>query len=421
MRKNNHIYNVNSNITVAVRRHSKADSTRLIKILIIALSVALIVLLPILLGGTVIAFADDGAELNQNIDSIIDSLDLTEIQKYLDEYGGDYIFSFGDTAKDIVKYLINGNLGVNYNDYISEILSVLFSRVTSLIPAFSQIIAISILCAVCSGAEGGVLGKTTSTAVRLACVSLIMLILSSMLFGIVASAVTCITNIKKQVEIVTPILVTLTVLTGGGEAGAIYQPSALFLSGGAIEIVSGFIFPATIAVIVLNFISKINSEISFTGVASLIKSVMKWVIGITVAIFGLFVTVQSTASSLFNGIFFKVTKYLVGNSVPIVGNFLSAGVDMVVMSGTIVRSSLGMLGIILLLGEVLQPIIILASFSLMLKITGAIAQPLGEKTLFSLFSDFAKDVEFLVAGIMMVAFLYLLVIMLIINSTYAFL
>ena len=421
MRKNNHLLNVNTHFTVAFRRNSKVNSARLIKIAIIVLSVAIIVLLPLLIGGTLVAFADDGAELNQNIDSIIDSLDLSEIQKYLDEYGGDFIFAFGDTAKAIVRYLINGNLGVNYNDYISELLSVLFSKVTALIPAFSQIIAISILCAVSSGAEGGVLGKTTAKVVRLACVSLIMLILSSMLFGIVSSAVACITNIKKQVEIVTPILVTLTVLTGGGEAGAIYQPSALFLSGGAIEIVSGFIFPATIAVIVLNFTSKINSDISFTGVAALVKSVMKWVIGITVAIFGLFITVQSTASSLFNGIFFKVTKYLVGNSVPIVGNFLSAGVDMVVMSGTIVRSSLGMLGIILLLGEVLQPIIMLASFSLMLKVTGAIAQPLGEKTLFSLFSDFSKDVEFLIAGILMVAFLYFLVVMLMINSTYAFL
>ena len=147
---------------------------------------------------------------------------------------------------------------------------------------------------------------------------------------------------------------------------------------------------------------------------------MKWVIGITVAVFGLFITVQSSASSLFNGIFFKVTKYLVGNSVPIVGNFLSAGVDMVVMSGTVVRSSLGLLGVVLLLGEVIQPIIMLAAFSVMLKITAAIAQPLGEKTLYSLFSDFSKDVEFFIAGILMVAFLYFLVVMLIINSTYAF-
>ena len=210
-------------------------------------------------------------------------------------------------------------------------------------------------------------------------------------------------------------------MTGGSDAGAVYQPSALFLSGGAIEIVSGFIFPATIAVVVLNFTSRLNEDISFTGVSSLIKSVMKWIIGITVAIFGLFITVQSSAASLFNGIFFKVTKYLVGNSVPIVGNFLSAGVDMIVMSGSVVRSSLGILGIVMLLSEIIQPILMLASFSVMLKVTAAIAQPLGEKTLYSLFTDFSKDIEYLIAGILMVAFLYFLVVMLVINSTYAFL
>lgn len=373
-----------------------------------------------MLNSVIVAFADDGAELTENISSIIDSLDLTEIQKYLDEYGSDYVFGFGDTAKEIVTYLVNGNIGVNYTDYVSELFSVLFSRVTKMLPAFAQIVAICILCAVSSGAEGGVLSKTTAKVVRLACIALIMLILSSMLFGILSSSVKCISNIKRQIEIITPILVTLTVLTGGADAGAIYQPSALFLSGGAVEIVSGFIFPATLAVIVLNFTSRLNEDVSFTGVSSLIKSVMKWVIGITVAVFGLFITVQSSASSLFNGIFFKVTKYLVGNSVPIVGNFLSAGVDMVVMSGTVVRSSLGLLGVVMLLGEVIQPIIMLASFSLMLKITAAIAQPLGEKTLFSMLSEFSKDIEFLIAGILMVAFLYFLVVMLIINSTYAF-
>ena len=63
----------------------------------------------------------------------------------------------------------------------------------------------------------------------------------------------------------------------------------------------------------------------------------------------------------------------------------------------------------------------LASFSVMLKVTAAIAQPLGEKTLYSLFTDFSKDIEYLIAGILMVAFLYFLVVMLVINSTYAFL
>lgn len=420
MRKNNNFFNGGAHLTVALRRNNKVDTARIVKTVLIILAVLLILGFPNLISGNAIAHADDGAELNENISSILDGLDLSEIQKYLDEYGSEYVFSFGNTAREIVEYLANGNLGVNYTDYISELFSVLFKSVGNMIPAFAQIVAICILCAVSSGAEGGVIGKTTAKVIRLACLSLIMLILASMLYGIVSSSVKCVTNIKKQVEIITPVLVTLSVLTGGSEAGAIYQPSALFLSGGAIQIVSGFIFPATIAVIVFNFLSKLNPEISFTGVAALIKSVMKWIIGITVTIFGIFITVQSTASSLFNGIFFKVTKYLVGNSVPIVGNFLSAGVDMIVMSGTVVKSSFGVLGIVLLLSEVIQPVIMLTAFSLLLKLTAAIAQPLGEKTAYGLLNDFSKDVEFLIAGILMVAFLYFLVVMLIINSAHAF-
>ena len=93
-------------------------------------------------------------------------------------------------------------------------------------------------------------------------------------------------------------------------------------------IINGFIFPATIAVIVLNFMSKLNAQMSFSGVTALVKSVMKWVIGITVTVFSIFITMQSSATSLFDGIIFKATKYVVSNSVPMVGNFLSSGFDM---------------------------------------------------------------------------------------------
>lgn len=379
-------------------------------------------LLPLVIGGGIIAFAtDSGAELNENIDSILDGLDLSRLQEYLDEYGNDYIYSFSDSARELVEFVMNGDLGMNYNEYLKNIFVSLLGGVTNLLPAFSQVIAVTILCAISTDAEGGIISKTTAKVIRLACISVILLILTSMLVGIVSSTVNCVTTIKKQVDIITPVLITLTVLTGGSDSGAIYTPCAMFLGEGAIYLVNSVILPTTLAVIVLNFMSKLNPDISFTGVSSLLKTIMKWIIGITVAIFGIFITVQSSSSSLFNGIFFKVTKYLVGNSVPIVGNFLSAGVDMIVLSGTVVKSGIGMTGVVLLIGEIIEPVVALVSFSLMLKITGAIAQPIGEKTMYSLFSDLSKDVEYLIAGILTVAFLYILIIMLIINTTYAFL
>ena len=382
----------------------------------------LVVAVFLLASSGVVAFAaEDGkTEITDNISSLLDGLDLSELQKYLDEHGNDYLFKFGNSAREIVEFLINGNLQADYGSYLSELFSVIFKDVVNLIPAFATVTAIALLSAVVSSAEGSILGKSTGKIVHLACYSLIILIVTAMLAGIVADCTDCIGGIKRQIEIITPILATLTVLTGGTSSAAIYQPSAIFLSGGAVEIVSGFIFPAAIATIVLNFMSKLNPQTSFSGVTALLKSIMKWVIGITVTVFSIFITAQSSASSLFDGIIFKATKYVVSNSVPMVGNFLSSGFDMLTSAGLLIKSSVGICGIILLLLEIIQPVIILVAFSLILKVVGAIVQPVGENVLFSLLSDLSKDIEYFIAGLLTVAFMYALVIMLIINSANSF-
>ena len=81
---------------------------------------------------------------------------------------------------------------------------------------------------------------------------------------------------------------------------------------------------------------------------------------------------------------------------------------------------MGICGLLLLLAELIQPIILLISFSIILKFVGAVIQPVGEQTLYSLLSDLSKDIEFFIAGLLTVAFMYALIIMLIINSANSF-
>lgn len=367
--------------------------------------------------------ADDGegrAELSENITNLLNDLDLSGLQEYLDGNDNAFLSEFGSTAREIIEYLISGNLGTDYGGYLNEIFNIIFKDVINLIPAFATVAAVALLCAIVSAAEGSILGKSTAKIVHLACYSLIILILASMLAGIISSCINCINNVRLQIEIITPILATLTVLTGGTGSAAIYQPSAIFLTGGAVEIISGFIFPGAITVIVLNFMSRFNPKMSFSGVTTLIKSIMKWTIGITVTVFSIFITAQSSAASLFDGIIFKATKYVVGNSVPLVGNFLSSGFDMLTSAGLLIKSSVGLCGIILLLGELIGPVVLLASFSIILKIVGAVVQPVGENNLFGLLSDLSKDVEYFIAGLLTVAFMYALVVMLIVNSANSF-
>lgn len=421
MRKNNNIFSIRPDIKQHLQNNRIANSVGVkSRLLILLLLLLIIFFIAVLSSITALAEKEGDEQLNESISQLLEDLDLEELQKYLDENSDSYLYKYGNSAKEIVEYLIKGNLNTDYGGYLNELFSVIFKNVISLIPAFAEVTAVALLSAIVSSAEGKILGKSTSKIVHLACYSVIILIITSMLLGIISDCSSCINNVKRQIEIITPILATLTVLTGGTGSAAIYQPSALFLSNGAVEIVNGFVFPAAITVIVLNFMSKLNEQMSFSGVTALIKSIMKWVIGITVTVFSIFITMQSSASSLFDGILFKATKYVVSNSVPIVGNFLSSGFDMLTSAGLLIKSSVGICGLIMLLFELIGPVVLLISFSLLLKFVGAVVQPIGENTMFSLLSDLSKDIEFFIAGLLTVAFMYSLIIMLIINSANSF-
>ena len=61
------------------------------------------------------AAADEGdgeEQLSQNIDDVLEGLDLSELQQYLDENSDSYLFNFGDNAEEIIRYLINGRDGL---------------------------------------------------------------------------------------------------------------------------------------------------------------------------------------------------------------------------------------------------------------------------------------------------------------------
>ncbi len=417
MWKNCNFYCVNPHFSRGVQRYNILVRACVIVIVFCAIYLIFSV--------STVAFADasqDNLEaINKNISELLSKLDLSELDEYISKYQGEELKNYGNNASEIIEYLINGNLSTDYSQYISGLLKTLFCDALSFIPVFAQITVISILSAIVANAEGSLLSNATVKIVKLVCTAVVILLLATVLVGVIEECTECLNNIKSQIEIISPILITLTTLTGGMGTAAIYQPSAIFLTGAAVELVCGFIFPSVTICAILNFLSRLNPDISFLGVSNFIKSIVKWVIGITVAAFSIFLTAQSSSSSLFDGIIFKATKYVVGNTVPIVGGFISGGIDTLASAGTLIKSSVGLCGIVMLLFEVIQPILLLIALSLILKFVGAISQPLSDSGTVSMLSDASSDVEYFIAGLVTVAFMYALVIMLMINSASNFL
>lgn len=128
---------------------------------------------------------------------------------------------------------------------------------------------------------------------------------------------------------------------------------------------------------------------------------------------------QGITSATYDGISFKAAKYALGNSVPMIGGFLSGGLDLVLAGGVLIKNSVGMCGILLLVIVIAAPLVQLVVYNLFLKLTAAVTEPVGAEGVSGFLSSLSGAVNYFIAGLLAVGFMYFMTVLLLICSSNA--
>ena len=148
----------------------------------------------------------------------------------------------------------------------------------------------------------------------------------------------------------------------------------------------------------------------------LFKSINKWLIGLTFTLYSLFLSVQGIADAQYDGLSLRAVKYVLSGSVPIVGGFLSGGLDLVLAGSALIKNAVGSFSLFLLFGTLLRPVILFAAFQLFLRLAAAATEPVGGK-ISPFLSRLAGDCSYFLAGLLCIGFLYFLTLLLLVCST----
>ena len=186
-----------------------------------------------------------------------------------------------------------------------------------------------------------------------------------------------------------------------------------------VAVIQKVVFPITVTIILFSLAAHLTKELKIGKFTAFFKSINKWIIGICVSVFGIFFTLQGITAATHDGIVRRATKYALGNGIPIIGGFLSGGFDLAVAGSVLIKNSLGTMGIFLMITVLFEPIVLLASINLLLRLTAAITQPFGDSRLSDFLGETADNLHYCTAGLLMTAFLYFLSIMLMVYSTEA--
>lgn len=348
-------------------------------------------------------------KLSQVVMQVLDGIDFAELDNVVDELAS--VELFAGTVKDKVAKLLTGEFFTNYSSVFQAVVSVFLVDIREFLPFLFTILAIGILSCLINEFKNGSDG--TSDIIHFVCMSVMVITIIFIFKDILSLVSDTLSILLKQMEIIFPILLALMTAIGSFSSVSIYNPLVAVLTTIVGFVFEKLLFPIFIVVFVLSILGNLTDTVKLGKMQSFLSSLFKWSVGIVFTLFTGFLSLQGITAGRYDSVSIKATKFAVKSYIPIIGSYISEGMDFLVLGSVLVKNTVGLVGVFILFLTVLSPIISILIIKLGLQLSGAILEMCGSKKLSEFTTSCSKLLVMPIVIILGVAFMYLITIALI--------
>lgn len=185
--------------------------------------------------------------------------------------------------------------------------------------------------------------------------------------------------------------------TGSITSAGVLQPILLLLVNFIGNIISNFVLPVVLISTSLSIISGISNEIKISKIPKFLNSATVWTLGIIMTLFVTVLTLEGSLTETVDGVTAKTTKAAVSTVIPVVGKILGDATDAVIGCAGILKNAVGFVGIIVILGICLIPIIKLTILTITYYLASAICEPIADSKIVNLLGTMADTFKVMLA------------------------
>lgn len=330
-----------------------------------------------------------------------------------------------ETKKYTSKFLENIDISEIFKDatkgkidnkkIFGKILNLLGKEVKGTLKTLISILIIVLIHSLLKSITDGLEHKEVSKIIYYVEYILIVTIIMSSFSEILDSVKNSITDLIGFSQSLIPLLITLMLYTGSITTSSVLEPILLFLIQFIANLIQNLILPVVSIIVVLIVISKISERIQITKLAKFMNTSIVWFLGIVLTLFVGVMSLEGTLTASVDGITAKTTKAAVSNLIPVVGKILGDSVDTVLGCGVVLKNAVGVVGVIVIIGICLLPIIKLATFSIMYSILSCVIEPLADEKIVKLIEEMSGIFKLLLAILCSVSVLLIIGVTLVIK------
>ena len=332
---------------------------------------------------------------------------LRDCEKYAPDFINDL------NVKNLFKNYVSGNF--DNKGMFKKACSLLKIGFTDSLKILLSIIVIVLIHSLLKSLTDDLENNNVSQIVYYVQYILIVTIIMASFSEIINSVTTSIDNMVGFTKSLIPLLITLMIYTGNITTSTVLEPILLFIIELIANIIKIGIIPIVSLIIVLIIVSKISDRVQIKKLSKFMKSSVVWTLGLILTVFIGVVSLEGSLTSAIDGVTAKTAKAAVSSLIPVVGKVLGDGVDSILGCGVILKNAVGVVGVIVIIGICLLPIVKLAVFTIMYAVSAAIIEPLADDKIVTLLEEMGDVFKLLLAIICSVSALLIIGITLVIK------
>ena len=327
------------------------------------------------------------------INSQKETFGISSFIKNANKYTGE--FFEGIDINSMLNSAIKGNIDNNtlYKKIINLLGKEVKTGIKSLVSILIIIVIHSILKSISENFQNDNVSKMIYYVQYIAIVTVIMNNFSDVISMVKETA----TNLVGFMNSLIPILVSLMLYTVSIKTSSILEPAILFMINFIGNIIQSFLIPAVLIAATLSIVSKIGEKVQIDKISKTFNSGIIWILGIILTTFVGVISLEGTLSSSIDGITAKTAKAIVSSSIPIVGKILGDAVDTVLGCGIILKNAIGVIGVIIIIGICIMPILKIAILTVSYKILASVSEPIADAKIVKLLEQIGDIFKVLLA------------------------
>ena len=350
------------------------------------------------------------------INDVIDSVDLNAYEELLTVLTEEYGINTRSTVKETILKIIKGEPAPDPAYFFKLTLEILVGNVGGFLTQGAVILLISVLLSVLTNLTSGFATQSVNKIVYVACYGVIIVVALNLTGSAINAASNTIRYLSYFSEVAFPPLMTVMTALGSVNATGLYQPALAFFSVIVSSLIDKVVLPGFFVCIALTIVGHINENIKLGKMVKTVRSAIGWCVSFLFGLLGAITTARGIAGAGNDSLAIRGAKYALSGYVPIVGNYLKDGFDIVVSSCILVKNAIGVTAVLSLIMIVVSPLIKILLSIFTLRLTASFAEPFGDSKIPTMLYELSDCLKLLVVLLLCAAFTLFILVMLIILS-----